>query len=133
MKSRKFNKNKIVKKTKDWSLNKYLKSKENTKQNIQKELFHRDMSCQQASRFITNNINSNLNNHKTNHNIINNNNSNCKSNNTIKGNHTNKGTSGGGGGGGIVKLQQQQQQEDPYVFTESVPTTPPILFNTQVN
>lgn len=97
------------------------------------------MSCQQASRFITNNNsnNLNLNNHKNNHNIINSNN--CKSlniqhsNNTIKGNLINRVGAGGGGGGGVTVKLQHQQQEDPYVFTESVPTTPPILFNTQVN
>ncbi|GBP96104.1 INO80 complex subunit D [Eumeta japonica] len=33
---------------------------------------------------------------------------------------------------GNIITRKVIQQEDPYVFTESVPTTPPILFNTQV-
>ncbi|XP_065371580.1 uncharacterized protein l(3)L1231 [Calliphora vicina] len=81
------------------------------------------MSCQQASRFITNSSNIN-NNSKNNHN-----NSNCKNLNNISNSHNHNNNI-------IIKGNRNKrgvvvQQEDPYVFTESVPTTPPILFNTQ--
>lgn len=97
--------------------------KETQRKEIEKEtliFFYRDMSCQQASRFITTNSSSNIinNNTITNANCRNLNNSNNKQNhNTLKGSLITR---------GVI------QQEDPYVFTESVPTTPPILFNTQV-
>ncbi|TMW48016.1 hypothetical protein DOY81_006904 [Sarcophaga bullata] len=69
------------------------------------------MSCQQASRFIANNSKNNINNNNCKQNI-NNHSHHC----AVKGNRLSR---------SVV------QQEDPYVFTESVPTTPPILFNTQ--
>ncbi|KAM7359614.1 zf-C3Hc3H domain-containing lethal (3) L1231 isoform 1-T3 [Cochliomyia hominivorax] len=91
------------------------------------------MSCQQVTRLITNsnNLNLNHNNNNNNCNILNNNilQQQQQHNNTIKGNHNTRTIATGGGGGGLIVVQQQQQ-EDPYVFTESVPTSP-ILFNTQ--
>ncbi|XP_046806340.1 uncharacterized protein LOC111690995 [Lucilia cuprina] len=89
------------------------------------------MSCQQASRFITNSSNINHNNNNTHSNRNNHNNSNCKSLNNLSNNNHNNNNSNN-----IIKGNRNTrgvtvQQEDPYVFTESVPTTPPILFNTQ--
>ncbi|XP_058983132.1 uncharacterized protein LOC109611692 isoform X2 [Musca domestica] len=72
------------------------------------------MSCQQASRFIATNCNSTIaansaNNKQQQPQFTSTTNINTTSNNITR----------------IVAA------EDPYVFTESVPTTPPILFNTQ--
>ncbi|XP_037821681.1 uncharacterized protein LOC119610507 [Lucilia sericata] len=82
------------------------------------------MSCQQASRFITNS--SNINHNNTHSNRNNHNNSNCKNLNNLSNNSSNNIIKGNRNTRGVIV-----QQEDPYVFTESVPTTPPILFNTQ--
>ncbi|XP_061389819.1 mucin-5AC [Musca vetustissima] len=68
------------------------------------------MSCQQASRFITT-TNSNTT-------IAVNNSTNNKQLSSTNINNSNN----------ITRIVAA---EDPYVFTESVPTTPPILFNTQ--
>ncbi|XP_073815997.1 zf-C3Hc3H domain-containing lethal (3) L1231 isoform X2 [Musca autumnalis] len=74
------------------------------------------MSCQQASRYIATNNNSTIaaavNKH---HQQLNSTTTNIN-NNTINTNSN---------------LARILAAEDPYVFTESVPTTPPILFNTQ--